>query len=126
MYKLVSKYTLTSITFYAIINISKRKEGNQMKKLIVTMILTILLVTCIAYANAEQYSTLFKVIDLDWENDLVIFVDCVGFEWVWEGIEDIEIGDIFSAIMDTHETEEIFDDKIIDIKYQRLDMLLTR
>lgn len=97
-----------------------------MKKLIVTMILTILLVTCIAYANAEQYSTLFKVIDLNWENDLVIFVDCVGFEWVWEGIEDIEIGDIFSAIMDTCGTEEIFDDKIIDIKYQRLDMLLTR
>lgn len=63
------------------------------------------------------YSMTCKVVELDHENDLVILVDANGFEWTWEGIEDWQIGDCASLMMDNNGTAEIFDDVILSMSY---------
>jgi hypothetical protein len=66
---------------------------------------------------ANTYAMTCEVVELDRENDLVILVDANGFEWAWEGIEDWQIGDCASMLMDNNGTAEIFDDVILSMNY---------
>lgn len=65
----------------------------------------------------NYYPKTTEVVALDHENDLVILEDFNGFRWSFAGIEDWEIGDIASLIMDNMGTEIIFDDEIISVQY---------
>ena len=51
------------------------------------------------------------------QKDYIIVTDATGNEWEFNGIEDWQEGDIAAMIMDDNGTEEIYDDKIIDIHY---------
>lgn len=66
---------------------------------------------------STDYAMTCKVVEIDHENDLVIMVDSNGFEWAWEGIEDWQIGDCASMLMDNNGTAEIFDDVILSMNY---------
>ena len=74
------------------------------------------------------YPTLFEVTAITpipgEETAIVEFVDANGFTWEYETeIEDIGVGDCYSAIMYSNGTKEIFDDAIIRIWYERPDLL---
>lgn len=67
--------------------------------------------------TTTTYAMTCEVVELDRENNLMILVDANGFEWAWEGIEDWQIGDCASMLMDNNGTAEIFDDVILSMNY---------
>lgn len=75
------------------------------------------IVTLSAKPATNDYAMTCKVVELDDENDLVVLVDANGFEWAWEGIEDWQVGDCASLLMNDNGTAEIFDDIILSMHY---------
>jgi len=51
------------------------------------------------------------------ENDTVIVMDGAGNEWAFNGAEDWEIGDIAALLMKDMNTQEIYDDEIVSVRY---------
>ena len=70
-----------------------------------------------ACASAEQYPQAFVVELVNYEQDFMVLVDYNGNEWIYEGIEDFDCGDIVAAIMEERGTSTIYDDEIIMIRY---------
>lgn len=64
------------------------------------------------------YAKTAIVTEIDRKNDLVTVLDGVGYEWQFYGVEDWMIGDYASMVMYDNKTESIFDDSIIDVKYE--------
>lgn len=87
-----------------------------MKKFI-TIAILFTLVLIFSTARAEIYPQTFVVGNVDYEHDIMTLVDCNENEWECYGIEDYNIGDIIAAIMNDNNTEIIFDDEIIDLRY---------
>ena len=87
-----------------------------MKKL-TAMILTIIALLTTVSACADMYPAVGVVFDIDYENNLVIFEDYTQNLWAIEGIEDWEIGDIGALLMDDMDTESIYDDEIVFVRY---------
>lgn len=86
-----------------------------MKKFAAMMVLCIVMICSVA--SAEIYPQAFVVSEVNYKEDTILLVDCNREGWIWEGIEDYEVGDIIAAIMDDSETETIYDDIIIMIQY---------
>ena len=75
----------------------------------------------IAYTQSSNiYSTVFEVVEINESEDIIYLVDVNGNEWIWEGAKDWEVGDFAAATMSTNETDNIYDDTIIDLKYTRI------
>lgn len=85
-----------------------------MKKFFAIVTLFVLLTVS---ASAEIYPQAFVISEVNYEENTILLVDCNGEGWIWEGIEDYEVGDIIAAIMDDSKTETIYDDIIIMIQY---------
>lgn len=83
-----------------------------MKKFVTIVILFVLLAVS---ASAEIYPQAFIVGNI--KDDTLILIDCNGNEWLWEGAEDYDIGDIVAAIMDDNDTMIIYDDIIVTLHY---------
>ena len=64
------------------------------------------------------YAKTAIVTEIDRKNDLVTVCDGVGYEWQFYGCEDWMVGDYCSMVMYDNNTALIFDDIIIDIKYE--------
>lgn len=86
-----------------------------MKKFVAMMILCIVMICSVA--SAEIYPQAFIVSEVNYEENTILLVNCNGEGWIWEDIEDYEVGDIIAAIMNDSETETIYDDIIIMIQY---------
>lgn len=67
--------------------------------------------------KAKEYPTCGEVVEVDYENDLVVVEDFNGNLWEFEGCEDWLEGDIASMIMNDCGTPEIYDDEIVTVKY---------
>jgi hypothetical protein len=63
------------------------------------------------------YPKTMKVEEINIMENLVTLIDGNGFEWKFQGVEDWKVGDICACTMYDNNTETIFDDEIIDIKY---------
>jgi hypothetical protein len=87
-----------------------------MKKAIMITITVIITLSSIC-AYADIYPTTAIVREIDYDNDVVYCEDCNGDMWAFEGIEDWDIDDIVSMIMDDNDTEWIHDDIIVQIRY---------
>ena len=75
----------------------------------------------IAHTQAGiEYAQILEVVEI--ENELVYLIDWDGNEWIWEGVEDWEIGDFAAATMNTNGTEIIYDDIIVELRYTRITM----
>lgn len=85
-----------------------------MKKIAVIFVMFVLMAV---HASAEIYPQAFVVSEVNYEENTILLVDCNGEGWIWEGIEDYEVGDIIAAIMDDSETKTIYDDIIVMIRY---------
>lgn len=71
-------------------------------------------------ASAEFYSTLFRVVQI--ESNTATLVDCNGSSWLYDEPEDMEVDDFYTAVMDDNGTDEIFDDIIVSLRYERPDL----
>lgn len=69
------------------------------------------------YADETHYALSTTVVEVDHFNDIVTVEDFNGNIWEFEGVEDWEVGDIASCLMDSKGTETIFDDEIVKVKY---------
>lgn len=87
-----------------------------MKKL-TAVILTIVTLLTVTSACADLYPAVGVVFDIDYENNLVIFEDYEQNLWAIEGIDDWEIGDIGALLMNDMDTESIYDDEIVLVRY---------
>lgn len=87
-----------------------------MKK-IVLLILTGIIIAIMTACGSKDYPKTMIVTEVNEESDTVILIDNEGFEWEIYGVEDWEIGDIGSCIMNDNGTEDITDDEIVDIRY---------
>ena len=85
-----------------------------MKKILAVILV---LLSLAGVASADLYPAVGIVYDLDYENDTVVFEDFCGFLWKLEGIEDWDIGDVGAMLMDDLDTESIFDDVILEVRY---------
>lgn len=57
------------------------------------------------------------VVEIRKEENIVVCKDFNGFTWTFEGVEDWEVDDVCSMIMNSKGTETILDDEIIKIQY---------
>lgn len=67
--------------------------------------------------NTNQYALTTVVSKIDTENDAVVCYDAAGNSWVFHGIEDWEVGDVCSMLMNDKGTAEIYDDEIVSVRY---------
>lgn len=87
-----------------------------MKKL--TAIALILILTTIALtAFADVYPMIAKVVEVNYDEDVVTVETFTGFLFSFEGCEDWAEGDCASLIMDDNGTEKILDDMIVMAQY---------
>ena len=67
--------------------------------------------------SADTYALTTKVVKLDRENDVVVCEDFNGNLWEFYGCEDWQIDDIASLLMDDNGTSTIYDDEIVNARY---------
>lgn len=71
-----------------------------------------------AKAEHSVYPLTVQVVELDRENDVVTCVDGAGNGWEFYGVEDWQVGDFASLLMDNNgTTETIYDDVITMAHY---------
>ena len=66
----------------------------------------------------SYYAKSACVVEIDRDADVVTFEDCMGNLWDWEGVEDWAIDDDAALLMDSKDTETIYDDEIISVKFE--------
>lgn len=66
---------------------------------------------------SDYYALTCKVVEIDRSKDVVTIEDSTGHRWEFYGVEDWEINDCVSAIMNDCGTTSIFDDEIVSIRY---------
>lgn len=80
-----------------------------------------LLAGCAAYQEnhsaREFYPMTAIVVECDSSNDAVTVRDSEGQEFQFYGIEDWNVGDVASLLMDNSGTDRIFDDIIVKAHY---------
>lgn len=82
------------------------------------MILVALILTMVALtASAEIYPKTAKVVEVNYDEDLVTIETCTGITYTFEGCEDWTEGDGVSLIMEDNGTESILDDSILMAEY---------
>lgn len=88
-------------------------------KPIISITILMIILHCIVslYVSKKLYPRTMIVSEINTKSDTVILTDSVGFVWEFRGIEDWQVGDICSCIMDTNGTENIEDDIIRNTKY---------
>lgn len=93
-------------------------------KRIVTMIVMVvifiislnLIVNADVYKKENRYEKLGTIVELDYVNDTVKFVDNEGYLWVIHGSQNWVIHDHIKCTMSDNGTEGIEDDKVLKVK----------
>ena len=67
--------------------------------------------------NNNTYTRLMRVVEMNKSDDCIYLIDCMGEEWIWEGIEDWDLDDYAIATLQTSSTSTIFDDSIVTLTY---------
>lgn len=68
-------------------------------------------------ADENLYALTTQVVQVDYENDVVVCQDFNGDLWTFEGCEDWLYGDIASMVMNDKGTPIKYDDEIISVRY---------
>lgn len=87
-----------------------------MKKL-TAIALILILITIALTACADVYPMTAKVVEVNYDEDVVTVETFTGFLFSFEGCEDWAEGDCASLIMDDNGTEKILDDVIVMAQY---------
>ncbi len=67
--------------------------------------------------NGWYYALTTCVVKIDRDNDIVTCEDYNGNLWEFYGVEDWEVGDCASLLMESHGTKKIEDDTIEDVRF---------
>lgn len=67
--------------------------------------------------NGWYYALTTQVVEIDTENDVVTVEDSNGNLWDFYGVEDWEIGDCASLLMNSRGTEKVTDDRVEGAQY---------
>lgn len=86
-------------------------------KILSMFLALIALFTTSAPAVETEYALTTQVVQVDYENDLVVCQDFNGNLWEFSGCEDWMYGDIASLVMNDCGTPEIYDDEIVSARY---------
>lgn len=68
-------------------------------------------------ADENLYALTTQVVQVDYENDVVVCQDFNGDLWTFEGCEDWLYGDIASMVMNDKGTPIKYDDEIVSVRY---------
>lgn len=68
-------------------------------------------------APATEYPKTFIVFEIDRTDDIIYLMDANGNEWIYEGCEDWQTGDVAAATMNDNGTPSIYDDTIEKLHY---------
>ena len=68
-------------------------------------------------ATCERYALTTEIVEIDLDNDIVTCEDFNGNLWEFYGVEDWEIGDCASLLMNDQGTPSIYDDAIEGAHY---------
>lgn len=94
---------------------------NCVKVALVCALIYVLLVVgvcgLVSSAYAETYALTTVVVSLDYDADVVEVQDFNGNVWAFDGCEDWQLLDVCSMTMDDNDTEIIYDDAIINCRY---------
>lgn len=99
-----------------------------MKKMLFTILMLTLCLTGFKnlkteYKENEIYSTLMQVVECDYENQNYVFCDYLGNEYTFNyDVEQLYETEFYCCTLYKNKTSKIYDDIIINIKYQRLDL----
>lgn len=98
-----------------------------MKKIVLVSVIAVLTIINFYKVNSivkesNFYPMTAKIIEIDRMEDIVTVEDSTGNVWEFYGVEDFEKGDCVSMIMNNKDTESIFDDEIINVKYSAWDL----
>ena len=95
-----------------------------MKKIFISIAVTALLALFILVevgagnvSHDRFYPLSGKVVILDEISDIVHFQDNSGRVWSFYGVEDWQVGDSIAAIMDSMESDEVKDDRVVKVRY---------
>lgn len=67
--------------------------------------------------NGDYYALTTKVVEIDREADIVTCEDYNGNLWKFYGVEDWEVNDCASLLMDSNGTKKIYDDVVKGARY---------
>lgn len=81
------------------------------------ILFALVIVLIIINPSKDMYAMTTKVVRVSKANDTVTVKDFNGNYWQFKGVEDWDVGDICSCVMDNKGTEEITDDEIISTHY---------
>lgn len=70
-----------------------------------------------AKTQESVYPMTTRVIVVDYDEDTVVCEDFNGNRWAFNGCEDWEVGDIASLLMNDKGTKIVYDDEIVDARY---------
>ena len=103
---------------------AKERLGKAAALVAAVVLFTILFGGVLYGALAEEdvvegyYPLTAVVVDLDYNEDVLVLEDGAELVWEFEGIEDFEIGDIVSLLMwDNNTPDSIYDDVILLVYY---------
>lgn len=97
---------------------SRRKLMTEIAAVGILLLAMAILVTIVCgKQTSHKYPMTGIVRELDEADDAVVVEDINGNRWAFLGIEDWEIGDIASIIMNDVGTEIIYDDVIVSVRY---------
>lgn len=65
----------------------------------------------------HAYPAVSIVNEIDNDTDLVFCTDYNGNIWCFAGVEDWFYGDVVAMLVNDNGTEEIFDDKVVSVRY---------
>lgn len=63
----------------------------------------------------DLYPAVMEVVSI--ENDLVTVQTSTGIAYQFEGAEDLAVGDLVGLIMDDNNTDVVYDDSIVKVRY---------
>jgi hypothetical protein len=92
-------------------------------KNLTTIALILILTTIALTACADLYPETAKVVEVNYDEDLVTVETFNGFLFSFEGCEDWQEGDCASLIMEDNGTEKVFDDAILMAQYSAWDLV---
>ena len=92
-------------------------------KNLTTIALILILTTIALTASADLYPETAKVVEVNYDEDLVTVETFNGFLFAFEGCEDWQEGDCASLIMENNSTEKVFDDEIVMAQYGAWDLV---
>ena len=113
--------------------LDKKKRGNKMNKknIVVLVMFIIVIVSILLFAffrtsetpKTDYYARGVVITDINTQKDLVTVEDCSGLVWQFYGVEDFCVGDGCVMVLDKKGTQNIYDDEIINVHYERFDIL---